>query len=97
MNNLRIFILFLMSIALVGCGFAEAGNNYDIPGFFSGIWHGLLALWSLILRLFLDIETYALPNSGWSYDLGFFIGIFGSVHIGWIAAIIALIFHIFIS
>jgi hypothetical protein len=51
MNNLRIFILFLMSIALVGCGFAEAGNNYDIPGFFSGIWHGLLALWSFPFKV----------------------------------------------
>jgi len=98
MSNLRTFIIFLISITLVGCGFAEVGgSSYDAPGFFSGIWHGLLAPWTLILRLFLDIEMYAFPNSGWFYDFGFLLGIIGSIPIGWAAAIIAIIFHIFIG
>lgn len=56
--------------------------------------HGLLAPWTLILRLFLAIKMYAEPNTGWFYDLGFLIGIVFSIPVGWIAAIIAVIVHV---
>jgi hypothetical protein len=59
------------------------------------VWHGLLAPWTLILRFFLDIKMYAVPNTGWLYDLGFLIGAAFSIPVGWIAAIIALLVHIF--
>lgn len=70
-------------------------SEYDPPGFFSGIWHGLLAPYSLIARWFMDDGAmYAVPNTGWFYDTGFLIGIVGSIPIGWAAAIISTIGHI---
>ncbi len=71
-------------------------SDYNPPAFFSGIWHGLLAPWSLIARLFMDdVAMYAVPNTGWFYDAGFLIGIVGSIPIGWAAAILSTIGHIF--
>ena len=70
-------------------------SEYDSPGFFSGVWHGLLAPYSLIARWFMDDGAmYAVPNTGWFYDAGFLIGIVGSIPIGWAAAIISTIGHI---
>ena len=90
------FSLMVLLFLLGSCGFATIGHSpYDPPGFFMGIWHGLLAPWSLIARLFFDIETYAFPNSGWFYDLGFLIGVWFSLPVGWIAALIAMIVHLF--
>ena len=84
-------------LLLAACGFVGTApiSDWDPPGFFSGVWHGLLSPWTLILRLFLDIKMYAVPNTGWFYDLGFLIGVVFSIPVGWIAAIIALLVHIF--
>ena len=72
-----------------------AYSEYDPPGFFSGIWHGLLAPYSLVARWFMDDGAmYAVPNTGWFYDAGFLIGMVGSIPIGWAAAILSIIGHI---
>ena len=94
---LKVSAVVTFLLLLVACGFVgtEPISAWDPPGFFAGIWHGLLAPWTLILRLFLDIKMYAVPNTGWFYDLGFLIGVVFSIPVGWIAAIIALIVHIF--
>jgi hypothetical protein len=69
--------------------------HYDLSsraGFFSGLWHGLIAPWSLIARWFFDnISLYAYSNTGWFYDAGFLMGVGGSLPIGWFIAIIATI------
>lgn len=71
-------------------------SYYEPAGIFSGVWHGLLAPWSLISRWFInDVEMYAINNTGWFYDAGFLIGGAGSLPIGWLAAIISTISHIF--
>ena len=81
------FVFPLRTEAFVQDGYYSA---YDAPGFFPGVWHGLLAPYSLIVRWFVDdISMYAIPNSGWFYDLGFLLGVGGSLPIGWIAAIIS--------
>ena len=68
---------------------------YDQAGFFSGIWHGLLAPWSLIARWFIDgAEMYAFSNTGWFYDFGFLIGVVFSIPVGWAAAILSTLGHI---
>jgi hypothetical protein len=96
---LRLLLLAsaLMSPLLLGaCGFvgSEPISKIDPPGFFSGVWHGLIAPWTLIVRLFLEIRMYSAPNLGWFYDLGFCIGIAFSIPVGWIAAIVALLAHV---
>jgi hypothetical protein len=94
-SRVRAGVVLTLVLLVAGCGFASWGGNIsDPPGFFLGIWHGLLAPWTLILRLFMDIKMYAMPNSGWLYDLGFLIGIVFSLPLGWIAAIIAVVVHI---
>ena len=94
---LKISAVVVPLLFLTACGFVgtEPISAWDPPGFFSGVWHGLLAPWTLILRLFLDIKMYAVPNTGWFYDLGFLIGVVFSIPVGWTAAIIALLLHIF--
>jgi len=70
-------------------------SEYNPPGFFLGIWHGLLAPYSLLARWFIDDGImYAVPNTGLFYDAGFLIGVAGSIPIGWTAAILSTIGHI---
>ena len=95
-TRLQTAVIIVLPLALAGCGFA--GTDYgpsNIPDFLLGIWHGLLAPWSLLARLFIDVKMYACPNAGWLYDLGFLFGIVFSFPIGWIAAIIAVATYIF--
>lgn len=73
-------------------GFVEKGVSVDTPGIISGLWHGLVAPYALILGIFnTSIGMYAHPNAGWVYDVGFLIGAGGSLPIGWILAIISLV------
>jgi hypothetical protein len=90
-------VLLVLSTALAGCGFvgARPASVTSVPGLFVGIWDGLLAPWTLLLRAFVDIRMYDVSNSGWWYDAGFLLGITGSIPIGWIAALIALAQHVF--
>ena len=88
----RTILIIAIALMLAGCAFASySGSTDNPPGFFMGIWHGMLAPWTLILRIFMDIRMYAVPNSGWPYDLGFLIGVTGSLPIGWLCAILAVI------
>jgi hypothetical protein len=89
-------LLVLIQVAVVACGFvgSEPFAAWDPPGFLYGVWHGLLAPWTLVIRFFLPIKMYAVPNSGWFYDLGFLIGVTGSIPLGWVAAIIAVLVHL---
>lgn len=92
----KIAAMVLPLLLLAACGFVgpRSISALDPPGFLLGVWHGLLAPWTLILRLFLDIKMYAIPNNGWFYDFGFLLGVSGSIPAGWIAAIIALIVYV---
>ena len=104
MTNYKFTFVFLI---LVGCifiphevnAFAQLGeySAADPAGFFSGIWHGLLAPWSLAARWFIsDVVMYAIPNTGWFYDLGFLLGVTISIPVGWLAAIISIVGHMFL-
>ena len=49
-------------------------------GFFGGLWHGIIVVFSFIGSLFSDdICVYAINNNGGWYDLGFVIGTGSSV------------------
>jgi hypothetical protein len=102
-NNIAILLLFIILGAVIfpvtSLAFVQEYQYSDdnLAGFFSGIWDGLLAPYSLVARWFIsDVVMYAIPNTGWFYDLGFLLGIGGSwTPIGWMAAIISTIGHIF--
>lgn len=61
-------------VVLGGCANQSPPGAYDPPGFFLGLFHGFLILFSLIGSIFMDIRIYAFPNSGFFYDLGYLIG-----------------------
>lgn len=70
------FIVFLLFL-LVGCIPGDGSHTPDKPaGFFWGIWHGWLAPLSLIIGFFdKSIRIHEVNNTGWFYDLGFYIAV----------------------
>jgi len=72
-----IAIIILLVSVLSGCLPGDGRATADDPaGFFSGIWHGWLAPLSLIISIFRgNIRIYETANSGWWYDLGFYMAI----------------------
>ncbi len=65
-------------------------------GFLWGVWHGLLAPYSLIARWFIDnIQMYTTFNNGWLYDAGFLLGASGSIPLGWLAALFSVAYMLF--
>ncbi len=89
----KLLVVFLTLGLLTGCTFAGTQPN-EVPGFFMGIWHGIVAPFTLIVRFFItDVQMYSLPNSGLGYDIGFLLGIVGAIPIGWLATLISLGFY----
>lgn len=88
MNSKRVVKIIWAGIAavllitmLTGC--IPSNVPADNPaGFFSGIWHGWIAPLSLVLSIFTDARIYEVNNTGFFYDLGFYMAIisgFGSL------------------
>lgn len=80
--RLKKFILIIALFTLIifvlsGCIPGDGASTVDKPaGFFWGIWHGWIAPISLIIGIFNnEIRVYETNNSGWWYDLGFYIAI----------------------
>ena len=49
---------------------------HGAPGFFMGLWHGLIFPLAWIVSLFApNIAIYTVPNNGGWYDFGYFLGI----------------------
>jgi hypothetical protein len=73
---MRTFVVVVVLALLAGCAHQPSPLPFvDHPGFFSGIWHGLVAPFALVGHLFTNVRVYAFPNSGGWYDLGFVLGI----------------------
>ncbi len=66
--------LFVLAI-LSGCATHNPANITNPPGFFHGLFHGFIILFSFILSLFTDYEIYAFPNSGGWYNFGYLLGV----------------------
>jgi hypothetical protein len=72
-STLAIGVMLLL-VTLGGCAHQPPPVLPGVPGFFHGLLHGFLILVSLVASLFTDVRVYAYPNSGFFYDLGFFLG-----------------------
>ncbi len=70
-------LISLLTLLLTACIPGDGSYTMSKPaGFLSGIWHGWIAPISLILGIFKPaIRVYETVNSGWWYDLGFYIAI----------------------
>jgi len=86
----KIAVLFVLGIVLAGClaGPDSRWNDQPLPrdppkaGFFAGLWHGLIAVITLILGIFTEFKIYEINNGGWFYDLGFLVGVGAFSHSG---------------
>ena len=74
-------VIIIALVAFTGCADvspvcpAEGDHLY---GFWGGLWHGLIFVWSFIGSLFSDdIAVYAVNNTGGWYDFGFLLGLGG--------------------
>ncbi len=70
-------LLVMLLLVLCGCVPGDGKNSTANPaGFFTGIWHGWIAPISLIVSIFnKDIGIYETYNTGFWYDLGFYMAI----------------------
>ena len=59
----------------VSCASQPENTSYDPAGFFSGLFHGYIIIFSFIGGIFTDIRIYEFPNTGGWYDFGFLIGV----------------------
>lgn len=75
----KLFVLLLLLVVFTGCADVTPIENCvtDEPyGFFSGVWHGFIVVFSFIGSLFSDsIAIYAVNNTGGGYDIGFLMGL----------------------
>ncbi len=83
-------------IILTGCTFAGDSSSLTqgAPDFIMGLWHGIVAPFTLIVRFFLDIKMYANPTGSFGYDIGFLLGLIGAIPIGWLATIISIVVYL---
>jgi hypothetical protein len=81
MKKTLVFILMIILVLILftGCIPGDGRATAEDPaGFFWGIWHGWIAPVSLILSIFRDpYRLYEPMNTGFGYDLGFYIAVVG--------------------
>lgn len=70
-----ILVLILSVLIFSACATQSVSQVLDPPGFFKGLLHGFIVLFSFVASLFTDYKIYAFPNSGGWYDFGFLLGI----------------------
>jgi len=52
------------------------GTDADVAGFWKGLWHGFIMLFTFIISLFKDnVGIYESNNSGNLYNLGYLLGV----------------------
>jgi hypothetical protein len=79
----------LVAITLTACFATQdpvAGGlrAFGGPGFWKGLWDGIIAPLAFIVSLFTEkVRVYSIPNLGRWYDFGFMIGIGGFTHGAW--------------
>ena len=78
------FLLISVLVTFTGCfPGGDPNSPHQAAGFFMGVWHGWIAPLSLIVGIFNhDVRIYEANNSGWWYDLGYYVAIiagFGGV------------------
>lgn len=73
-------ILIALGTVILGLGCAQAVDvsgfvETEPYGFWSGLWHGIIAPFTFIISLFKeDVAMYAVNNNGGWYDFGFVLG-----------------------
>jgi len=80
----RAFLVILIVALLFMTSCAAGPNNMEdsenqkgkVAGFWTGLWHGFISLFSFIISLFSDkVNVYEVHNSGNWYNFGFILGV----------------------
>lgn len=78
-KQFRIFpFLAIIILALLVTSCAPGNEKFDLSpaGFWMGLWHGFIALFTFVISLFTDsVSLYEINNNGNWYNFGFIIGI----------------------
>jgi len=83
----KLLILISLLLVLTSCTAGDAQFTQDTPaGFLYGLWHGVIAVISLVIHIFNEnIAVYEVNNTGGWYDFGFLLGVIfiwgGSSHV----------------
>jgi hypothetical protein len=75
-----VVVAMLLAVVLTACAASQPPPSPAVaaPGFWLGLWQGLIAPITFIVSLFSDeVRIYAFPNAGRWYDFGFMLGIGG--------------------
>ena len=75
---LQLGILTIGVILVMGCTAAANPMAADqgVAGFWKGLWHGFILLFTFIIGLFKDgVGIYEVANNGAWYDFGFLLGV----------------------
>ena len=69
----RLWLALAAPLLLSACAYVPPVATPE-PGFLYGLLHGFIALFTMVLSFFTEVEMYAAPNGGPWYDLGFVLG-----------------------
>jgi hypothetical protein len=87
MNKKYLALGLILVIALLSLTCAPGNERWTWAhkaGFWAGVWHGFILIITFIVSLFTnEVGIYELDNTGWSYNLGFLIGICFSIGAPW--------------
>ena len=80
MDKLNIVITIILSTLLVSCAdsvdVSSCINEINQAGFWSGVWHGMISIFSFVGSIFNDdIAIYDVNNNGLWYDFGYVGGL----------------------
>lgn len=75
----KIILIFCILTLLVSCAdsvdVTACTKEMSQPGFWKGLWHGIISPISFVISLFDDsVSVYSINNSGAWYDFGFLLG-----------------------
>ncbi|MHB9003658.1 MAG: hypothetical protein ACYC6C_06285 [Coriobacteriia bacterium] len=78
MKRLRVLAaVLLVGVLLAACapGPNPGAGQGDAAGFWLGLWHGFIALFTFVISLFNDnVSMYEVANNGGWYNFGFLLG-----------------------
>jgi hypothetical protein len=77
-QNHKILACLLAFMIIVSVSCAPGNTRYDETpaGFWAGLWHGIICVFTFIISLFTDnVQMYEVNNSGNWYNFGFLVGV----------------------
>lgn len=77
---LGMVVVMVMALSACAAGpnemVAQAGPDGEVAGFWLGLWHGFISLFTFIVSLFNEnVNVYEVYNNGGWYNFGFILGV----------------------